>query len=89
MGRLRLTREQAQHEAARRALEFVSGLPNCAGVKLLSAYPDTTTPRSRSSKHPVAWLVVFSFDLPNGAILDGGELFVAVDLESGAVAIRE
>jgi hypothetical protein len=87
MGRLRFTREQAQHEAARRASEFVSGLPNCAGFRLRGTHPDTTVSPSRNSKHPVAWLVVFAFDPPG--VMDGGELFVAVNLESGGVGIRE
>jgi hypothetical protein len=46
-------------------------------------------PRSRNSKHPVAWLVVFAFDPPEGSVMDGGELFVAVNLDSGTVVIRE
>jgi hypothetical protein len=89
MGRLRFTREQAQLEAARRASEFVYGLPSCTGLKLRGTHPDTTVPQSVASKHPLAWVVVFSLDLPDGAVIDGGELFVAVNLESGAVAIRE
>lgn len=89
MGRIRFTREQAQDEAARRASDFVSGLPNYAGLRLHGTHPDTTMPQSRNSKHPAAWLVVFAFDPPDCRVMDGGELFVAVDLESGAVAIRE
>jgi len=89
MGRLRFTREEAQLEAARRASEFVSGLPSCTGLRLRGTHPDTTAPQSRASKHPVAWIVVFSLDLPDGTVMDGGELFVAVNLDSGAGAIRE
>ncbi len=90
MGRLRFTREQAQREAERRASEFVCGLPNCAGVRLWGAHPDRTVPQSRSSKHPVAWVVVLASDPPDGGgLMDGGEMFVAVDLESGGVAVRE
>lgn len=89
MGRIRFTREQAQHEAVRRASEFVSGLPSYASsVRLRHALPDPTAAKSCTSKHPIAWIVVFASDLPDGAIMDGGELFVAVDLESGVVAIR-
>jgi len=89
MGRLRFTRQQAQNEAARRASEFVSGLPGYTDFRLQGTHPDTTVPKSHNSKHPVAWLVVFRFDQRAGGVIDGGELFVAVDLESGAVAIRE
>jgi hypothetical protein len=46
-------------------------------------------PQSSVSKHPVAWIAVFGHDLPDGTVMDGGELFVAVNLDSGAVAIRE
>jgi hypothetical protein len=46
-------------------------------------------PKSQRSKHPIAWLVVFGLDQPDGSVMDGGELFIAVDLESGAIAIRE
>ena len=71
MGRLRFTREEAQLEAARRASEFVSGLPSCTGLRLRGTHPDTTAPQSRASKHPVAWIVVFSLDLPDGTVMDG------------------
>jgi len=89
MERIRFTRAQAQNEASRRATEFVSELPSCTGFRLRGAHPDTTMPKSQSSKHPIAWLVVFGLDQPDGSVMDGGELFVAVDLESGAIAIRE
>jgi hypothetical protein len=82
------TREAAQVEAARRALEFVSGLPSCTALRLRSMHPDTTVPQSGASKHPVAWIVVFSLDLPDGAAMDG-QVVVAVNLDSGAVTIRE
>jgi hypothetical protein len=88
MSRLRFTREQAQAEASRRAAEFVSARFTYAGAQLRGTYPDTAVPRSRSSKHPVAWVAVFAFDPPGGAVMDGGELFVSVDLESGVVAVR-
>jgi hypothetical protein len=87
MARLRFTREQARAEASRRAAEFVSARPTFAGARLRGAYPDTTVPRSHSCKHPVAWVAVFAFDPPGGTVMDGGELFVSVDLESGAVAV--
>jgi hypothetical protein len=89
MERLRFTLEQAQDEAARQAAAFVTGLPNCAGARLRGTYPDATVPQRRGSKHPVAWVAVFGFEPPDGVVMDGGELFVAVNLESGAVAVRE
>ena len=88
MARLRFTKAQAQAEASRRAAEFVSARPTFAGARLRGAYPDAAVPQSQNSKHPVAWVAVFAFDPPDGALMDGGEFFVSVDLESGAVAVR-
>ena len=89
MGRIRYNLEQAQHKAVLRASEFVSGLPGYAGFQVRRTYPDTTVPRSRASKHPLAWIVVFAFDPLDGSSMDGGELIVAVNLDSGMIAIRE
>jgi hypothetical protein len=89
MARLRFTREEAEAEAMRRASEFVSVLPGASTDQCVGAYPDTTAMRSRSSKHPVAWLVVFKTPLPPGVVMDSGELFVTVNLETNVVAIRE
>jgi hypothetical protein len=86
--RLRFTREEAEAEATRLAIEFVAGLPGAASGRCTRTYPDSMAPTSRSSKHPVAWVVVFIFH-PLEVRMDGGELFVTVDLETKAVAIRE
>ena len=45
-------------------------------------------PPSRASKHPVAWVVMYSPVPPEGGAMDGGELFVAVDLELGTIGPR-
>ena len=82
---LRFTRAEAEAEAIRLAEAFVVGLPGCASLQCVGALPDWTMPGSHASKHPVAWLVVF---LSPGATMNGGELFVAVNLETNAVAIR-
>jgi hypothetical protein len=88
MARLQFTREQAKAEATQRAEHFVAGLANGSGARLADAFADTSVPGSRSSKHPVAWVIVFTFDPPDGAVMDGGELLVSVDLESGVIAVR-
>ncbi len=41
-----------------------------------------------ASKHPVAWVVIYAPVPPDDAVIEGGELFVAVDLESGTVGLR-
>ncbi len=88
MPRLRFTRAEAEAEATRRATQLVSGIPGAASSRCIGAIPDPLAPRGRSTKHPVSWIVAFVFHPPE-VIIDGGELFVAVDLETGAVAIRE
>jgi hypothetical protein len=89
MSRLRFSRAEAEAEATRLASEYVAGLAGTSTVRCIRAYPDATALRSHNSKHPVAWLVVFKASQPPGVVVDGGELFVAVDLDTGAVAIRE
>lgn len=87
MAHLRLSRDQAKAEAARRAADFVTRLPNCGGARLRGIHPDTAVRQSRSSKQPVTWVAVFAFDPPGGAVMDGGELLVKVDLKSGEVTL--
>ena len=88
MARLRFTLEQARAEASRRAVEYVYGLPHWAGALHRGTFPDGSVPLSRSSKHPTAWITVFAFEPPEGATMDGGELFIAVNLETGVVSSR-
>ncbi len=45
-------------------------------------------PLGRASKHPVAWVVMYSPIPPVDVVNDGGELLVTVDLESGEVGLR-
>jgi hypothetical protein len=86
--RLRLSWVEAQAEATRRAEEFVAGRPELCGLRHHGTRPDTLAVPSHASKHPVAWVAVFTPVLPAGGVMDGGEVFVAVDLESGSVAVR-
>jgi hypothetical protein len=89
MARIRFTRQQAHAEASRRAEQFVAGLSNCANLRLRGCIPDSRVPQSRSSKHPLAWVAVFAMGSIEDCVIDGGELFITVDLESSAVAVRE
>jgi len=90
VSRLRFTRDEAECEAKRLATEFVAGLSNANGAQCRSVSPDGWAPKRRSSKHPVAWVVVFVFPPSDPHVVqDGGELFISVDLESKAVSTRE
>ncbi len=88
MARLRYSREQAQAEAIRRAEAFVTDRPDRDELRLSGAIPNTLVPPSQASKHPVAWFVLFAPVPPDGGVIDGGELCVAVDLESGSVELH-
>jgi hypothetical protein len=85
---LRFTRRQAEAEAICLSTEFVSDLPDAASSRCIGAYADEMAPKSRSTKIPVVWVVGFVFHPPE-VVMDGGELFVTVDLETKVVAIRE
>jgi hypothetical protein len=87
MPRLRFTREEAEAEATRLATEYVRGLPGAESMRCVRAHPDSMAPKSRTSKHPVVWKVVFVFH-DSTVLMDGGELFVSVDLETEAVSLK-
>jgi len=89
VARLRYSRGEAEAEATRRAEAFVARRPDRDRLRYRGTFPDSTVPPSRSSKHPVGWVAVFAPVPPAGGAIDGGELLVAVDLESGAVSIKE
>ena len=88
MGRLRYSLTQAQAEATRRAEAFITDRPDRDQWRLRGASPNTLVPPSQASKHPVAWFVMYSPIPPDGGVIDGGELLVAVDLESGTVGLH-
>jgi hypothetical protein len=48
--------------------------------------PDGLEPKSSASKHPVAWIVVFAPCQSHEVVMDGGELFVKVNIETKAVS---
>ena len=88
MDRLRYSLAEAQAEATRRAEAFVADRPDRDEFRLRGAYADSLVPPSAASKHPVAWIVVFAPVPPEGGVIDGGELLVAVDLKHGTVGLR-
>jgi Tfp pilus assembly protein FimT len=88
VSRIRYSHEQAQAEAIRRAEAFVADRPDRDEWRLRGSHPDTSVPPSHASKHAVAWIVLFAPVPPEGGVIDGGELFVAVDLESESVVLR-
>jgi hypothetical protein len=87
LARLRLTREQAAAEATRRATAFIATLPISLSARCIGARPDTLAPRSNASKFPVVWSVGFVFHPPE-VVMEGGELFVSVNLETESVGIE-
>jgi hypothetical protein len=89
VARLRYTLMEAQAEATRRAEAFVADRPDRDKFRLRGAHPDSLVPPSQASKHPVTWVVVYAPVPPEGGVIDGGELFVAVDLERCTVGLQQ
>ena len=85
MARLRYSRAEAQAEATRRAEAFVADRPDRDDLQHRGTFPDSPVPPSRASKHPVAWVAMFAGVPLDGGVMDGGELFVTVDLERDTV----
>ena len=89
MARIRLTFRQAAEKATRLAVEFKQTFPNFERYRYLITFPDRFTPQSNSTKHPVNWSVTFKLDPPPGAVLDGGELTVMVNIETNEVRLSD
>ena len=87
MARVRFSRADAVAEATRRADAFVAGRADRDGWRHVSITPDGIGPPRTASKHPVVWVAMYAPVPPDGGI-DGGELFVVVDLELGTVGLR-
>jgi hypothetical protein len=87
--RLRFTRAEAEEKAIRLATKFVAGLSGYESDRCAGAVPASSDMQSTSSKHPVVWVVMFRTPQPLGIVMDGGELFVTVNLETNAVSIRD
>lgn len=85
MGRVRYSLAEAQAEATRRAAEFVAARPDRDEWRHISTSPDSFAPLRSSSEHPIVWVAMFAPVPPDRSVIDGGELFVIVDLQSGTV----
>jgi hypothetical protein len=86
VGRFRYTWADAEAEATRRAKDFVAARPDRGELGHRITYPDSLAPAGRRSKHPMVWVAVFTPVHEGGEVIDGGELLLVVDLESGSVA---
>jgi hypothetical protein len=89
VARIRFSRAEAESEATRLAEEFIAGRADRDQFRHRVTRPDPLAVPSCASKHPVAWVVAFEPIPKNGEAIDGGELFVTVDLEAGSVAIQQ
>ena len=87
MARVRYSRAEAEAEVMRRAEALMASRPDRDQFSLRGAIPDGLSPLSRASKHPVVWSVVYA-PILDGATMDGGELFVIVDLELSTIHVR-
>jgi hypothetical protein len=88
MARVRFSEEEAQAEATRRAAASVAERADRDRWRYVSTSPNRIGP-SRSSKHPLMWMAMYAQVGPDGEEIDGGELFVVVNLELGTVSVRE
>ena len=89
MSRLRHTLEEARDFAELLADNLVAGTSWSSTVQKVGASPASLERQGKSSKHPTVWTVVYQMRMPHGSTIDGGEVFVNVDLESKAATFRE
>lgn len=88
MPRLRCSREEAKLEAIRIAEEFVARRPDAHNHRILGAHPDDDAHQVGSGKTPAVWIVTFQWHIP-GCTMDGGELFVRVNVQKRHAELRE
>ncbi len=87
MARLRYSLAQAEEEAIRLAEAFVALRPD-RDLWILHhrrAFPKGSSP---ASKHPMTWSVMFSPNPQDGSVIDGGEMFVIVNLVTKSVELE-
>jgi hypothetical protein len=85
VARLRYTRVDAESEATRLAMEYVSNDPSLSEADLAQVVSSTFAPKSKNSKFPVVWFAVFKFPSRPGVVVDGGELSLHVNIETREV----
>ena len=88
MARVQHSKAEAQAEATRRATAFIAERDDRDYWRHISTTPDTVGPQRRTAKSPVVWVAMYAPILPSAGVIDGGELFVVVDLESDTVGLR-
>jgi len=81
MVRLRYSLEEAKLAASKIANDAIQGLDAFRSASLISVTPDRVVPQGTSSKHPTRWIAMYVCHDPN-VVLDGGETFGVIDLES-------
>ena len=88
MTRLRYTLDEARAAATGIAKRVIQCVDANQTARLISIRPDRMATQGLSSKHPTRGLAMFVWHDPN-VTLDGGETFVAIDLESQTGEIVE
>ena len=88
MPRLRFSYEEARTRAEELARVFVASQSWGDTGRCKGAMPLGLTLQGSSSKHPTVWSVCFVFHPPS-VVMDGGELFVTVDLETEEVKVAD
>lgn len=86
MARLKFSRPEAEAEATRLAQKIIAARSDCFTWRHLGTHPDTNALPSRGSKHPIHWIVTFAPIPRGGEIIDGGELIMTVNLETGLIS---
>ena len=86
-GRLRFTLEEMENVAIRLAIEHMRSVDPSGSSLCLGAVPDKGAPKSRCSKHPVVWSVGFVWHAPE-VVLDGGDLWVQVNVETQSAVVK-
>ncbi len=89
MARLRFTLEEARDLAELLADNLIAGMSWGTTVRKIGATPASPDRQGKSSKHPTAWTVIYQIKVPEGSTIDGGEVFVEIDLESKSATLRD
>ena len=84
MPRLRFTYDDAKARAEQLAIAFAATQDWGDRTRLDGAGPEPLVRQGKSSKHPTVWSMRFVSHRPD-AVVDGGDLFVVVDLETRIV----
>ena len=89
MARLRHTLEEARLLAELLADNLVATTSWASRVHKVGTWPGSSSLQGKGSKHPTVWVVGYQTIAPEGTTIDGGEIFVEVDLESQSASFRD